>query len=682
MQAGHAPLIVSGRVQAYASAAATRGATSGHPMSYREDAGSSEDSPNDHSEPSALKPAAVPLPSSSRTFWLLALGSVGVVYGDIGTSPLYALKESLTAASAGGAVSPDAIFGVVSLILWALVGVVTIKYVFFLLYADNQGQGGILSLLALARQGLGAGGASILLLGIAGAALFYGDAIITPAISVLSAVEGLKVVTPALEPYILPVSLAVIVLLFASQRFGTAGISALFGPITVVWFVAMALGAIPHIVANPQIFAALNPAHGLTFLINSGLIGFLTLGAVFLAVTGAEALYADLGHFGRRPIQLAWIGLVFPALSINYIGQGAMLLETPENISSPFFLLYPAWATLPMVVLATLATVIASQAVITGAYSLTQQAMQLGLLPRFEVRQTSATQAGQVYLPRVNLLLLLLVMLTIGIFKTSTALAAAYGIAVTGTMIITSLLAFIVVWKCWRWPLWVTVIMLAPLLAIDTLFLSANLLKVHDGGWLPLFVGLSLALVMIVWVKGSRLLREKTARTDVPLASLLPSIEKRPPELRAAGTAVFLTAEPGTAPTALLHNLKHNKVVHERNVILSVVTEGVPHVGAEERVEVKPLSGTFTQITLRFGYMQSPNVMHALAGLRKAGMPFDVMQTSFFLSRRALRMDKRSALRPWQDQMFIALHASSDDAARYFGIPTDRVVEVGAQVSI
>jgi KUP system potassium uptake protein len=650
-------------------------------MSSLHDSGS-EDAPNDLSASSGQGQPAQSSTSSKRHFWALTLGSVGVVYGDIGTSPLYALKESLVAASAGGAVTHANVFGVVSLILWALVVIVTIKYVFFLLYADNRGQGGTLSLLALAQRGLGASAGVVLVLGIVGAALFYGDAILTPAISVLSAVEGLKVVTPALEPYILPISLAIIVALFAFQRFGTAGVAKFFGPITAVWFLAMAAGGLPYIIANPQILTAVNPAYGFAFLMESGFIGFLTLGAVFLAVTGAEALYADLGHFGRKPIQLAWMALVFPALACNYMGQGAMLLSAPDNITNPFFLLYPSWLTLPMVVLAAMATVIASQAVITGAYSLTQQAMQLGLLPRFEARQTSASLAGQVYLPRVNWMLLVMVVLTIGIFKTSSALASAYGIAVTGTMIVTSLLAFIVLRKCWNWPLWQVATVIVPLVVVEGLFLLANLLKIADGGWLPLLIGAFLTAAMLTWVRGSAALRQRTMRSDVPLSTLLPSIERRPPELRTSGTAVFLTGEPETAPTSLLHNLKHNKVLHERNIILTVVTDDVPQVESKDRLTTKKLSDTFTQVVMHFGYMEIPNVLREMLTRRREGLPFDVMQTSFFLSRRALRPSPDSELPLWQNRLFLAIAGISDDAARYFALPSDRVVEIGAQVPV
>jgi KUP system potassium uptake protein len=421
---------------------------------------------------------------------------------------------------------------------------------------------------------------------------------------------------------------------------------------------------------------------GVGFLITHGHTGFLTLGSVFLAVTGAEALYADLGHFGRGPIQLAWIALVFPALAVNYMGQGAMVLAHPEAAESPFFLLYPGWAQLPMVLLATAATVIASQAVITGAYSLTQQAIQLGLLPRFEIRRTSETQTGQIYIPRINWMMLIMVLLLVLMFRTSTALAAAYGIAVTGTMVVTSLMAFVVVWRCWNWPLWGAAALITPMLLIDMTFLIANLAKVIDGGWLPLVVAAFLIIVMLAWREGTTALAEKTRRTDVPLAGLLEGLERRRGDLRVAGTAVFLTSHPETAPTALLHNLKHNKVLHEKNVILSVLTADKPYVREEERVTIKPLSDSFMQVTLRFGYMENPNVTKALPLCRKHGWKLEVMQTSFFLSRRALKPAPDSALPKWEDNLFVQLARFSDDAASYFSLPTDRVVEIGAQVTV
>ena len=463
-------------------------------------------------------------------FWALTLGSIGVVYGDIGTSPLYAIREAVTAAvGANNPASEAAVLGILSLVIWALLIVVTAKYVVILLRADNHGEGGTLALMAMAYHGLGQNAPIVVLLGIVSAALFYGDAMITPALSVLSAVEGLKIVTPAFEAYVVPLAALILVALFAAQSYGTAKVAALFGPITLVWFVALAAAGVWHTAQNPDVLAAFNPMHGIDFLIAHRLIGFLTLGAVFLAVTGAEALYADLGHFGRRPIQAAWLFIVLPALTINYLGQGALVLAQPKTIENPFFLMYPEWALLPMVALATAATVIASQAVITGAYSITRQAVQLGLLPRLEIRHTSADLAGQIFMPRVNLLLLLGVLLLVLMFRSSSALASAYGIAVTGTMVVTSALAFIVIWKVWRWPAVAAAFVIGPFMLIDLTFLTANMLKVLDGGWMPLALGAAIMLVMYTWRRGSGILSEKTRRTELPLDELIERLERKPP---------------------------------------------------------------------------------------------------------------------------------------------------------
>ena len=625
--------------------------------------------------------------SSHTGLWTLALGSIGVVYGDIGTSPLYAFREAITAASAGpeqAELVRSAVLGVASLILWALFIIVTLKYVVILLRADNNGEGGTLTLMALASRAVGrtsrAAGV-VALLGIISAALFYGDAVITPALSVLSAVEGVDVATPALHEYVVPLTVVILLILFAVQSRGTAKVAALFGPIMVVWFFSIALPGLIWIVKVPGVLWALNPFYGIYFLVNHGLVGLFTLGAVFLAVTGAEALYADLGHFGRGPIQLAWIALVLPSLAINYLGQGALIFANPRAIDNPFFLMYPAWALIPMVVLATIATVIASQAVITGAYSLTSQAIQLGLLPRFEVRHTSAEQAGQIYMPRVNGLLLLAVLMLVALFRSSSALASAYGIAVTGTMVVTCTMAFIVIWRMWRWSPWAAAGLMVPFLIIDLTFLSANMLKVVQGGWVPLLLGGVVMIVMYTWRRGSRLLFAKTRRLETPLDDLVRILEKKPPQ-RVPGTAVFLTSDPKSAPTALLHSLKHYKVLHEKNVILSVETTHTPRIDADKRVRIEPVGSTFTRVQLRFGYMEMPNIPKALAIARKLGWQFDIMSTSFFLSRRALRPAPHSGMPRWQDRLFITLARSANDATDYFQIPTDRVVEVGTQVTV
>jgi KUP system potassium uptake protein len=619
---------------------------------------------------------------SHAGFWGLTLGSLGVVYGDIGTSPLYALREAVVAAGGpGGLVSRGTVLGVLSLILWALILVVTIKYVLILLRADNNGEGGTLTLMALALRAVGRSGSVVVLLGIISGALFYGDALITPALSVLSAIEGMKVATPAFEPYVVPLTIVILLALFAVQSRGSGKVGALFGPITTVWFIAIAIPGIQQIAADPEVLWAFDPMYGLTFLASHGKIGLLTLGAVFLAVTGAEALYADLGHFGRRPIQTAWLIIVLPSLVVNYLGQGALVLADPKAVENPFFLLYPDWALLPMVALATAATVIASQAVITGAYSLTRQAIQLGLLPRLEIRHTSVTHAGQIYMPRVNTLLLVGVLLLVGLFKSSSALASAYGIAVTGTMVVTAMMAFIVIWKGWHWSLPAAAALMVPFLVIDLTFLAANLLKVVEGGWVPLAFGAALMLLMYTWRRGTRLLFEKTRRQETPLASLVAMLERKPPQ-RVPGTAVFFTSDPESAPTALLHSLKHYKVLHEQNVILTVKTADTPHVQAAERVRIEQISPTFSRVHLRFGYMETPNVPKALAIARKLGWHFDIMSTSFFLSRRALKPATHSGMPRWQDRLFIKLAGAANDATDYFQIPTGRVVEVGTQVTI
>ncbi len=619
--------------------------------------------------------------------WGLALGSIGVVYGDIGTSPLYAFREAIIAASSGGEHAElirSAVLGVISLILWALFITVTLKYVVILLRADNNGEGGTLTLMALASRAVGRTSKAVgvvALLGIVSAALFYGDAVITPALSVLSAVEGIDVVTPAFHEYVVPLTVVVLLILFGVQSRGTAKVAALFGPIMLIWFVAIALPGLVWIARDPGVLWALNPFYGIDFLLQHGIVGLVTLGMVFLAVTGAEALYADLGHFGRRPIQVAWLFIVLPSLALNYLGQGALVFANPKTVQNPFFLMFPDWALIPVVVLATVATVIASQAVITGAYSLTSQAIQLGLLPRFEVRHTSASQAGQIYMPRVNGLLLIGVLLLVAMFRSSSALASAYGIAVTGTMVVTGMMAFIVIWRMWRWSPLAAAGLMAPFLVIDLTFLSANMLKVVQGGWVPLALGGMVMLVMYTWRRGSRILFAKTRRLETPLDDLVRILEKKPPQ-RVAGTAVFLTSDPKSAPTALLHSLKHYKVLHEKNVILSVETMHTPRVEIDKRVRIEQVGSTFMRVHLRFGYMEMPNVPKALAIARKLGWQFDIMSTSFFLSRRALRPAPHSGMPRWQDRLFITLARSANDATDYFQIPTDRVVEVGTQVTV
>jgi KUP system potassium uptake protein len=622
---------------------------------------------------------------STAGFRALTLGSIGVVYGDIGTSPLYALREAVVAASAGAGATPPAVLGVVSLILWALIIVVTLKYVVILLRADNHGEGGTLALMALAQRGVTKAASIIVLLGIISAALFFGDAVITPALSVLSAIEGIKVDAPSLEPYIVPITILILVVLFAVQSRGTARVAAFFGPIMVIWFLVIGIAAVPAILRRPEVLLSLNPLYAVSFMLHHGIIGFVTLGAVFLAVTGAEALYADLGHFGKRPIQTAWLFIVLPSLVLNYLGQGALVIADPKVVENPdflpFFLMFPEWARLWMVLLSAIATVIASQAVITGAYSLTRQAIQLGLMPRFEVRHTSESQSGQIFIPRINRMLLIAVMLLVLMFKSSSALASAYGISVTGTMVVTAMMAFVVIWKVWRWSALAAAALIAPFLFLDLTFLAANLLKVVEGGWVPLALGGWVMLLMYTWRRGSRLLFEKSRKLEFPLADLIAMLEKRPPQ-RVSGTAVFLTSDPNSAPTALMHSLKHYKVLHEKNVILTIESASTPRVDPSERVSLEQVSPTFTKVRLKFGFMESPNVPKALAIARKLGWQFDIMSTSFFLSRRALKPAAHSGMPRWQDHMFIALSRTANDATDYFQIPSGRVVEVGTQITI
>jgi len=615
--------------------------------------------------------------SAKSRFLILTLGSLGVVYGDIGTSPLYAFREATIAAISGGIVTQPVVLGVLSLMIWALLIIVTVKYVFILLNADNKGEGGTLSLMALVRRATGSSGLFALSLGLIGTALFFGDALITPAISVLSAVEGLKLATPAIDPFIIPLTIAILIALFLVQKRGTAKVAAFFGPITLIWFIAIGVIGLSHIITRPVVLMSFNPAHAFAFLLDHGWVSLFTLGAVFLTVTGAEALYADLGHFGKRPIQTAWLFFVLPCLLLNYLGQGSLVLEVPEALENPFYRAVPGWGLFPMIGLATAATVIASQAVITGAYSLARQAVQLGLLPRLEVLHTSEAQAGQIYMPQINLLLLIGVLFLVVLFRNSSALGTAYGIAVTGTMIVTAMLAFILMWKVWQWRLWLVILIMLPLLAVDAIFLAANLLKVVSGGWVPLFIGAMLIIVMATWIRGARRLLAKTRRIEMPLADLVAMLEKKPPH-RTKGTAVFLTADPNNAPTALLHSLKHYQVLHERNVILTAKFVDEAHVPANQRVEISELSPLFTRVILIFGFMDVPNVPRTLASRKK----LNLTTLSFFLSRRSLQPSKKGGMPLWQDKLFIFLARNASDATAYFQIPTDRTVEIGTRITI
>jgi KUP system potassium uptake protein len=611
----------------------------------------------------------------------LVVGSTGVVYGDIGTSPLYALREAVTSAQRSGLDGQASVLGVLSLILWALVLIVTAKYVMLLLRADNKGEGGTFALMSLVQSAAGVYAPVILGLGMIGASFFYGDSVITPAISVLSAVEGLTLLRPGLEAAVLPISLLILVGVFAAQPFGTAKVAALFGPIMLVWFFVLALGGLVHVLNNPDVLYALNPWHGVRFLAVNGLAGIWTLGFVFLAVTGAEALYADLGHFGHKAIQTAWLTLVFPALILNYLGQGALVLAQPDALKDSFYNLYPGWALVPMLLLATIATIIASQAVITGTYSLTQQAIQLGLLPRLFIRHTSATMVGQIYIPRVNWLLMATVALVTAAFRNSSNLATAYGVAVTANMIISSLLASFLLLQIWKWPLWKTAMIIVPLVIIELVFFMANAIKLFEGAWFPLLMAATVATIMMVWVRGSREVAKATQRGEIDLAWLSHKLEVS--ELHhVPGTAIFLTSTNALAPTSLLHNLKHNRVLHERNIILTIDTKDVPRVPRQERVDIEPMDGTFTRVVAHYGFMETPNIPKILEHCRRKGLSIDLLETSFFLSRRSLRAGAKSVLPNWQKRLYIWLAGTSEDATSYFQIPRDRVIEVGTQIAI
>ncbi|MGB5801019.1 MAG: potassium transporter Kup, partial [Mesorhizobium sp.] len=559
--------------------------------------------------------------------------------------------------------------------------IVTVKYVAFVLRADNKGEGGTLSLMALARMAYPKGATVILGIGLCGAALFFGDAIITPAVSVLSAVEGLEVVTPAFDPYVVPITLLILAGLFSVQRFGSGKVAVVFGPVMLVWFVSLGMVGLSHLIDDPSVLLAINPYYAVYYLATTPTGAFITVGAVFLAVTGAEALYVDLGHFGRKPIVLTWFWVVFPCLLLCYFGQGAFVLSHGGKPENPFFQMMPEWALVPMVILATAATVIASQSVISGAFSLTRQAVQLNLLPRIEVQHTSESQLGQIYMPRVNLIVALGVMLLVVGFGSSSALASAYGISVTGEMLMTTILLFVVMRARWTWPIGVALGLALLFGTIDSGFFLANVVKVMEGGWVSISVACIMGLIMVTWIRGSRLLFDKTRKNEVPLDFLAGNLAKKQPNL-VPGTAIFLTSDPLSAPTALMHSLKHYKVLHEQNVILSVVTAQQPKVPDSERVKMETINDLFMRVTLTFGYMEHPNIPRALAICRKKGWKFDIMTTSFFLSRRSLKASPNSGMPMWQDRLFIGLARSAADATEYFQIPTGRVVEIGTQVAI
>ncbi|AYG94606.1 potassium transporter Kup [Brevundimonas naejangsanensis] len=621
--------------------------------------------------------------SGKATHRALILGAIGVVFGDIGTSPIYALREAIGHAQKG--VGGDlAVIGVVSLAFWALMIVVTFKYVMFLMRADNKGEGGTLSLMALAQHAIGRRSAWLFILGVCGAALFYSDGVITPAISVLSAIEGLQEapgLNGRLDPFILPMAAGILIALFMVQSRGTAGLARFFGPITLGWFLSLGLLGVLHIFDDLSIIRALSPHYGVQLLLKDGFLGFVILGSVFLAVTGAEALYADMGHFGKAPIRQGWLFIVLPCLTLNYLGQGAFLLANPGGADNPFWNMVPQLVYWPMLILATAATVIASQAVITGAFSVTQQAVQLGLLPRLDIRNTSETQAGQIYVPAINSLLMVGVLFVLVTFQSSHNLTAAYGVAVTGTMMVNTLMSFTVVRHKWKWPVWAMLLTLVPFGFIDAVFLTSNLLKIPNGAWMPLVLGGGLVMLMWTWVRGAQILADKTRKDSLPLTDLIEMLRARPPH-RAPGTAIFLTSDPDVAPVALMHNLKHNKVLHEKNIILTVHTSDRPRVSDQQRVSVEPISDDFKRLTLTFGFMETPNVPRALGLCRKQGLKFDIMSTSFFLGRRSVVPSARQGMPLWQDKLFIFLMRNAANPTDFFRIPPGRVVELGTQVSV
>lgn len=611
----------------------------------------------------------------------LAVGSVGVVCGDIGTSPLYALREAVNAANGHGIGGTDTVLGILSIMFWTIILIVTLKYILVLLRADYNGEGGTFALMALGQTVANRSTPVLLVLGILGASMFFGDAIITPAISVLSAVEGVIVLSPQLQFLVLPVTLVIIVGLFAVQSRGTEGMAKLFGPIMVVWFLTLALGGLLNIFSDLRVLWSLNPLYGLAFLVKHQLIAFSLMGLIFLCATGAEALYADLGHFGRKPIQVAWFVLVLPCLLLNYFGQAALLLGDPAAIKNPFYLLYPQWALIPMITLATVATIIASQAVITGAFSVTRQAIQLGLLPRQLIKHTSESVAGQIYLPRINWLMCVLVVMATIAFQSSSKLAVAYGVAVTSALVIDSLMAFFVIWRFWKWSLWQALALIVPLVMVEQAFFLSNVFKIPQGGWFPIAMAAVIAIIMQTWLRGSKVLAKASRKNEAELGWLVRKLEQKPPH-RVPGTAVFLTGDPDSAPSSLMHNLKHNRVLHERNIILSIKTEDVPRVVRHERIHVDKVSDTFIRVVARYGFMETPSVPKILEQCRRKDLNIEVAQTSFFLSRRKLRTTKRSELPAWQERLFIGLAGTAEDATAYFQIPTDRVVEVGTQVVV
>ena len=622
-------------------------------------------------------------PPPGRYLLGLSVAALGVVYGDIGTSPLYALRESF-AAEHGVAAVPANVLGVLSLIFWSLIIIISIKYLAFVLRADNRGEGGILALTSLVTPvgALRGGRRVLILIGLFATALLYGDGMITPAISVLSAVEGLRVATPFFEPYVIPITIAILIGVFSVQKMGTKGVGKVFGPVTLLWFLTLILLGLPHIMREPAVLGAVNPLHAVEFFRDNGWTGFLVLGSVFLVVTGGEALYADMGHFGRRPIRLAWFVVVLPALMINYFGQGALLLSDPSAIENPFFRMAPTWALYPVVLIATAATVIASQALISGSFSMTMQAVQLGYSPRVEIDHTSAEERGQIYVPAVNwILMVCCIGLVLG-FQSSSRLAAAYGVAVTSTMVATSLLFFAVARERWKWGWPVTILLGGSFLAIDLAFWGANLLKILHGGWFPLLVGVVVFTILTTWKKGRQILNERIFHRVLPRELFLQSIMNHPPH-RVPGTAVFMYNDPRGTPPALLHNLKHNKVLHEQVVFLSVQTEEVPSVPPAERASVEPIADGFHQVVLHYGFMEEADVPKALSAVSRPGLTFKPMETTYFLGRETLIPSKNvHGMAVWRERLFAVMSRNARPASSFFRLPPNRVVELGAQVEL
>ena len=613
----------------------------------------------------------------------LALAALGVVYGDIGTSPLYAVKEVFNPGH-GIPFSSENVLGGVSAIFWALMIIVSVKYVILIMRADNRGEGGIMALLALAAASVKERpnwAAPLALLGVFGAALFYGDGVITPAISVLSAIEGLEVATPVLKPYVVPLTVMVLIALFAIQRSGTSTVGTLFGPIMILWFATLALIGIVNIVQTPQVLRALNPVHAFGFLTQHGFASFVALGAVFLAVTGAEALYADMGHFGKGAIRLAWFSCVLPGLTLNYFGQGALLISNPQAVENPFYLMFPGWALFPMVALATAATVIASQAVISGTYSITKQAIQLGFLPRTNIVQTSAREIGQIYVPSINWTLLIAIIAAVIGFGSSASLASAYGLAVSGTMLITTLLTFFVVRHGWHYNLLLCVMATGFFLVIDAAFFSANLIKLVEGGWFPLAMGALIFTIMVTWRRGRQILFGRLRSSAIGLEPFLNSLFENPPQ-QVPGTAIFLIGDPDAVPHAFLHNLAHNKVIHERIVFLTVIFKDIPWVPVSERVVVEPLGHHCYRIKLYFGFMNRPDVPQALEICKGRGLEFNMLETSFFVSRETVIPTSGGGMTIWRERLFAAMARNAGSIVDYFSIPSNRVIELGTQVEI